>query len=72
MKVGDLVTMDPYCAPPELYGLGIITGITLKNTMGEPMRARIYWSGSRDWKGEDASPRVGNCAVKYLHKVEAK
>ena len=72
MRVGDLVTIDKFCAPPELYGLGVVTGITLKNSLGEPLRARVYWSGSHDWKGEKTSARVCNCAVKYLNKVEVK
>lgn len=72
MKVGDLVTMDNFCAPPELYGLGVVTEITLKNSLGEPMRARVYWSGTRGGKREWAIPHTGNCAVRYLHKVEVK
>ena len=73
MKVGDMVTIDKFCAPPELYGLGIITEITLSNgETGEPIRARVYWAGSRDWKGQTVNPRNGDCAVRYLHKVETK
>ena len=73
MQTGDLVTIDKHCAPPELYGLGIITEIILSNgETGEPLRAKIWWSGSCDWKGEKVHPRVGNCAVKFLHKVEIK
>ena len=71
MKIGDLVTIDNHCAPPELYGLGIITEITLSNgETGEPLRALVYWAGSCDWKGERVNPRTGNCAVKFLHKVK--
>ena len=73
MKIGDLVSIDKHCAPPELYGLGIVTEITVvHNATGEPLRARIYWAGSKDWKGERLNPRTGQCAVRYLHKVEIK
>jgi hypothetical protein len=66
MKVGDLVTISPYCAPPALYGLGVITEITLKNgETGEPLRARVYWRGLDDGNGSFG----GTCAVKYLQKV---
>lgn len=65
MKVGDLVTIDKFCAPPELYGLGVITEITHKHGgTGEPLRARVYWHGS------DAGARVGCCAIRYLNKAE--
>jgi hypothetical protein len=72
VKVGDLVTMDKGCAPPELYGLGLITGITLSDgETGEPIRARIYWHGLRALAF--AGPgRTGCCAIRYLHKAEIK
>ena len=71
MKIGDLVSIDKHCAPPELYGLGIVTEIIqFHDVTDEPLRARVHWAGSKDWKGERANPRTGKCAVRYLHKVE--
>ena len=72
MKIGDLVTIDNHCAPPELYGLGIVTEIISRDETGSPLRAKVYWSGSKDWKGERVNPRTGNCAVRFLHKAEVK
>jgi hypothetical protein len=61
VKVGDLVTIDKFCAPPGLYGLGIVIEITHQDGgTGEPLRARVHWQG-----------RTGSCAVRYLHKAQA-
>ncbi len=76
MKIGDLVTIAPHCAPPALYGLGVVIEITHKHGgTGEPLRARVYWhgpgapmTGTRSGFGG----RVGCCAVRYLHKAEVK
>jgi len=75
MKVGDLVTIDPHCAPPNLYGLGVVIEITHKHGgTGEPLRARVYWHGSRARNIEMPSygGRVGCCAIRYLHKAEVE
>ena len=37
MKVGDLVTIRPAVAPPQLYGVGLIIKI-------EDMRCFVQWS----------------------------
>ena len=67
MKVGDLVTIDKFCAPPELYGLGVVSEIIQTHDVtGKPLRARVYWCG------HDLGPRYGKCAVRYLHKAEIK
>ena len=75
MKVGDLVTIDPFCAPPALYGLGVVIEITHKHGgTGEPLRARVYWhgAGAPDTETRSDGGRVGCCAVRYLNKAETK
>jgi hypothetical protein len=68
LKLGDLVTIDSIVAPPEIYGLGVITEFTLMNgCTGDPMRARVYWSGPAL-----SSASGGTCAIRYLHKVRVK
>jgi len=74
MKVGDLVTIDPFCAPPALYGLGVVMEITHHGVAGNPLRARVYWhgAGAPNIETRSAGGRVGCCAVRYLNKAEAK
>ena len=77
MKVGDLVTIDKFCAPPDLYGLGVVIKITHKHGgTGEPLRARVYWhgAGAAHYVDETRADggRIGSCAVRYLNKAEAK
>ena len=75
MRAGDLVTIDPFCAPPALYGLGVVIEITHKHGgTGEPLRARVYWhgQGAPDTPTHSFGGRVGSCATRYLNKAEVK
>jgi hypothetical protein len=75
MKIGDLVTISPHCAPPGLYGLGVVIEITHQHGgTGEPLRARVYWHGPGmpDIETRSDGGRVGCCAIRYLNKAEVK
>ena len=57
MNVGDLVTMKPTTAPPELYGVGLVVEKEqLCNSNKNAVRVKVSWPG-----GEHREPRVGQC-----------
>jgi hypothetical protein len=65
MKIGDLVTIDKFCAPPGLYGLGIVIKIFSSGN-----RAKVVWNSQG--LAKSAIYRIGSCAIRYLHKAEIK
>ncbi len=59
MKVGDLVTIRPAVAPPELYGVGLIVEVT-----PQARRCLVKWSMM-----PDREPR--SCAMPFLELISA-
>jgi len=57
MKVGDLVTIRPAVAPPELYGVGLIVAVT-----PQARRCLVKWSTM-----PDREPR--SCAMPFLERI---
>ena len=62
MQVGDLVTMAPFNAPPQLYGVGVIVErLQLCRVNKNAVRLRVSWTG-----GLNTPPRIGNCHPRCL------
>ena len=69
MKVGDLVMMAEFNAPPKLYGVGVIVErIELCDVNANAIALKVAWSGG-SWNGVLSPVRIGSCHPRVLKRI---